>query len=176
MGVISLKPLMSSGMDYVSWLPCPPSDYNCCASILCWSPRSLILPMMFGSWKLLVTGASSRSWVYWSAWVCWGLMGIMAGSSCFCSSVCYLNSAKVPKSLTFRLLRPIGILLEFSLSKWIVLPLLSTHWKKQINIDAHNDQPLRSYTTTYRTWTATHAAHSTSRQWPLSSKCDFVRS
>ena len=130
MVVISLKLLKPSGIDSASSLSCPSSVYNCWASTLCCSPCSLTFPMMLGVPKLLNVGPPTLSWAYWSCWCYGDIMVPMAGSSCFCSSVCCLNSSKVPKRLIFRLLRPWGTFLELALSKWIVLPLLSTYHTK----------------------------------------------
>ena len=174
--VISLKACRSPGIDYVSWSPCPSSDYNCCPSFLCWSPKSLTFPMILGAPKLLINGSPPRSGAYWSAWSTSGSGLIIAGSSCFCSSVCCLNSSKVPKRLICRLLRSWGTFLEPAFNKWIVLPRLSKNWKKQRKVNFHKKKPVRSNTTTYVRWKAKHAVHSTSRQWPLSSAVPIIRS
>ena len=174
--VISLKLFKPSGNDYASSLSCPSSVYNCWASILCWSPSSLTFPMMLGAPKLLSVGPPTLSSAYWSCWFYGGIMLSMAGSSCFCSSVCCLNSSNVPKRLIFRLLRSWDTFLELALSKWIVLPLLSTYRTKSHQLNSHKYQPFFLYNSTYMRWTAEHAAHSTSRQWPLCATVDFVRS
>ena len=132
--------------------------------------------MMLGAPKLLIVGPPTLFSAYWSWWIYGGIMLTMKGSSCFCSSVYNLNCSKVPKRSIFRRFRSWGTFLELAFSKWIVLPLLSTNWKKYHQLNSHKYQPLFFYNTTYMRGKAQRAEHSTSRQWPLWSTVAFLRS